>query len=200
MQVDDFVNGGRTLAVNVEHLKFADTDAWLGASNAIPVVWGDVVASVTEGTGMLVVDALTNASDADAGSLLTVTGLPILPEGVSFDTVSQSFVVDGNAAAFDSLAAGEQLALRINYAVTDGMAVMAASALVTLIGSNDTAQISGVQSERGRCLRWYPNRNRTTCHCGCGSWRGELCGRYCRRQLWSAELERSRGVELCAEQ
>lgn len=38
------------------------------------------------------------------------------------------------------------MALRIDYAVTDGMAVTSASALVTLTGSNDSAQISGVQT------------------------------------------------------
>ncbi|PYF07761.1 putative secreted protein (type I secretion substrate) [Rhodobacter viridis] len=143
LQVDDLVNGGRTLAVNVEHLQFTDTDLWLVPQDSAPVVSGDLAISVTEGAGLVTIDALANAHDPE-GAALAVTGLSALPEGVSFDPLSHSFTVDGNAGAFDALAAGEQLTLRIDYGVTDGTSVTATSGLITVTGTNDAAQVAGV--------------------------------------------------------
>lgn len=146
LQIDDLVNGGRTIAVNVEHLQFTDTDIWLVQPNTAPVVSGDVMLSVTEGSGVTTLDALANATDPDMATVLTVTGLSALPDGVTFDAVSNSFSVDASAGVFDALAAGEQMAVRIDYAVTDGTATTAAAAVVTVTGINDAAVFSGTAS------------------------------------------------------
>jgi VCBS repeat-containing protein len=140
LQVDDLVTGGRTLAVNVEHLQFTDAELWLVAPNSAPTIAGDVVGALVEG-GTLVLDALATASDSDVGTVLSVTGLGPLPGGIGFDPVTQSFTVDGSA--FDALAAGEVQTLRLDYGVTDGIATTAASAVITVTGVNDAAQVSG---------------------------------------------------------
>lgn len=144
LQITDLTTGARTIAANVEHLQFTDTDIYLVPQNLNPpVVSGDVTATVTEGDAVTAVSALANATDADPGAVLSVTSLPVLPEGVTFDAASQSFVIDPASPAFDALAAGERLDLRIDYAVTDGAFTTPAAAVLTVIGSNDAAQIAG---------------------------------------------------------
>ena len=144
LRVTDLTTGALTMATNVEHLQFSDIDLWLvPQTNAAPIVSGDVTVSALEGDASLTLDALANASDADAGTVLSVTGLAALPEGVTFDAASQSFVLDPTAAAFDALAAGEQMDIRIDYAVTDGIDTTAAAAVLTLVGTNDAAVVSG---------------------------------------------------------
>lgn len=143
LTVTDLTNGSKTIAANVEHLLFADTEVWLVPHNTAPIVSGDVTGAIAEGAGLLTLDALANASDADAGDVLGVTLAGALPAGVSLDAASQSFVVDANDAAFDALTAGEEVVLHIAYGVTDGTATTAALAVVTVTGSNDAAQIAG---------------------------------------------------------
>ncbi|OZA07127.1 MAG: hypothetical protein B7Y02_14520, partial [Rhodobacterales bacterium 17-64-5] len=146
LQITDLTTGARTLALNVEHLQFTDTEIWLVPQNTAPVVAGAVTAQVSEGSGLVSVDALAMASDPDAGSVLSVTGLPVLPEGVRFDATTQTFVLDASAPAFDALAAGERLDLTFAYGVTDGTATTAAAAVLTVVGTNDAAIVGGVAS------------------------------------------------------
>lgn len=144
LQITNVFTGERTLAVNVEYLQFTDTDLWLVPQNVAPVVSGDVAGSALEGSAALTLDALANATDANPGDVLSVTALPVLPEGVTFDAASHSFVLDPTAAVFDALAAGEHLDLRIDYGVTDGIATTAAAAVLTVIGTKGAAVEAGV--------------------------------------------------------
>ncbi len=146
LQITNVFTGERTLAVNVEHLQFTDTDLWLVPQNVAPVVSGDVITSVLEGSAIVTLDALANATDANAGDVLSVTNLPVLPDGVTFDVASHAFVLDPTATAFDALAAGERLDLRIDYGVTDGIVTTAAAGVLTVIGTNDAATIGGASS------------------------------------------------------
>ena len=114
LQITDVTTLERTLAVNVEHLQFTDTDLWLVPQNSAPVVSGDVIAAALEGTATVLVDALANATDASAGDVLSVTNLPVLPDGVTFDAASHAFVLDPSAVAFIALALGERLDLRVD--------------------------------------------------------------------------------------
>ena len=144
LRITNITTGQSDLIVHVEHLQFADTDVYLVPPNlSAPVVSGPVVAQVIEGDGPVTVSALAMASDADAGAVLTATALPLLPQGVTFDMVSQSFALDGTAAVFDALAAGEQVTLHIDYDISDGSHITAAAADLTVTGSNDAAQFSG---------------------------------------------------------
>lgn len=146
LQITDLTTWSRTLALDVEHLQFTDTEIWLVPQNTAPVVTGPVTGQAVEGGAVLTVNALANASDADAGSVLSVTNLAPLPTGVSFDAASQSFVLDAADPALDALAAGEVLTLTLAYDVTDGMASTAASAVLTVTGTNDAAIVGGVTS------------------------------------------------------
>lgn len=143
LEIWDLTTGSRNIAVNIEHLQFSDTEILLVPQNVAPVVSGDVTASATEGSGLLTVTALTYASDANAGDVLSVTGLGTLPEGVTFDAASQSFVLDPSSPAFNALAAGETQNVRIDYGVTDGSVTTAAAVVVTITGTNDVATVAG---------------------------------------------------------
>lgn len=140
LTVTDLTGGARTIAANVEHLHFDDTGIWLVEPNPAPLVSGPVTGAIVEGAGVLVVDALANASDTDA---LTVTNLGVLPAGVSFDAARQSFSIDASAAAFGALAAGQMMMLHIDYGVTDGTTTVAAVVEVTVTGVADGIVILG---------------------------------------------------------
>ena len=132
---------GVTQLANVEQIAFADQTVTLGAAppaNHPPVVSGPVTAVAAEDTAAVSVGALANASDPDAGAVLTVTGLPAsLPAGLVYDPMTESFTLDPANAAFQSLGAGQQVTLAVGYAVTDGIATTAAQAVFTVTGVND---------------------------------------------------------------
>ncbi|MBX7134086.1 MAG: VCBS domain-containing protein, partial [Fimbriimonadaceae bacterium] len=66
-----------------------------------------------------------------------------LPAGISFDAVSNSFSIDPTHPAFDALSAGEVATVTVNYGVSDGIAVTAASATFTITGTNDAPVVTG---------------------------------------------------------
>lgn len=142
LTVVNLINGSRDVMTGVERLSFADTDLVLVAPNSAPVVAGAVVATVTEGSGAISLDALGQASDAE-GDPLTVVDLGLLPEGVSFDAASQRFVIDPNAAVFDGLNAGQSTVLTLSYGISDGVSITAASAVFTVEGVTDLNLILG---------------------------------------------------------
>lgn len=145
--VTNLLTGSRDILSNVERLQFSDTLVWLTDPNQAPVVAGPVLGEVTEGAAVQSFSALANATDPDTGDVLRVTDLPAaLPDGVTFDVATQSFVVDPDAPAFDALSAGQSVVLTIDYAVTDGFNVTAASASFTIHGVDAVTLITGTAS------------------------------------------------------
>jgi len=120
-------------------------------TNDAPVVTGPLAFMAQEDVAPKIVNLLANASDVDMLDVLHVTGLPaVLPAGFHVTTVPGGYyqpdvtVYTFNAAdpAFQSLAAGEQMTVRLNYSVTDGSAAVTTYADFTVIGTNDAPVIS----------------------------------------------------------
>lgn len=106
--------------------------------NDAPVVSGAVTGSAIEDGVVVSLNALANASDVDAGTMLTVVDLPVfMPAGVSFDADTNHFTFDPSHPAYQALAQGEMLLVAIDYAVSDGTARTAARAEWTVMGTND---------------------------------------------------------------
>ncbi|UTP40803.1 choice-of-anchor L domain-containing protein [Phenylobacterium sp. LH3H17] len=137
---------GVTQIANIEMLAFSDKTVAPGTSgttNIAPVVTGPVTASAAEDGASVTLSALAQATDADVGTTLSVTGLPAqLPAGVSFDAQTAAFVLDPANAAFQALAAGLQTTLTIDYGVTDGLAVTPAQAVFTVTGVDDAPTLA----------------------------------------------------------
>jgi len=100
-------------------------------------------ADATEDGAKSTISALANVTDADnAVGSLSVTSPSSLPAGVSYDAATKSFVLDPTHAAFQSLAAGQQSVVTVNYSISDGTYASNASVAFTLTGVNDGATIS----------------------------------------------------------
>lgn len=118
--------------------------------NDVPAVTGPVEGFAIEDGAVVTVDALANASDAEASSL-SVVGLPAsLPAGVSYHADSHSFSLD--PSAYQHLAAGETQQVTVAYGISDGSAITSASVVFTVTGSNDapvaeTAQITVAEDD-----------------------------------------------------
>ena len=140
--------------------------------NDAPVVSGPVAAVATEDGASVTVNGLANATDVDHGSVLSIVAAPVeapadkglgspddllatvppaiqpldlatLPAGVIFDAASNSFTIDPSNAAYQYLAQGQTASVTVNYGVTDGMVVTAASTVFALTGTNDIPVVSG---------------------------------------------------------
>lgn len=150
VEVTNLTTGSRDVMINVEQLDFSDGVVVALAPppvpvNSAPVVSGPVTGTVAEGAAVTSFSALANATDADVADVLSVTNLPVtLPAGVTFDAASQSFVVDATDPAYDALGLGQSLVLNVAYDVTDGTHITAASAAITITGTNDAAVVGGV--------------------------------------------------------
>ncbi|MFO1160787.1 MAG: VCBS domain-containing protein [Reyranellaceae bacterium] len=66
-----------------------------------------------------------------------------LPPGVSFDAATHAFTLDPTHQAYQSLSAGQTLAVTVSYGVTDGIATVGAQAVFTVTGVNDAPVVSG---------------------------------------------------------
>ncbi|MGA0606168.1 VCBS domain-containing protein [Phenylobacterium sp. VNQ135] len=122
--------------------------------NDAPVVTGAVTGLATEDAAVSPLNALANASDVDAGAVLTVTDLPAaLPAGVSYDAAAQAFVLNPGDAAYQSLGHGETTTVVVTYGVSDGFVTTPASVQWTLTGANDapivTGAVTGLATEDG---------------------------------------------------
>lgn len=106
-------------------------------TNDAPIITGVVNASTSEGGSIVSVDALANAADVDLGTVLSIVNLPAtLPAGVSYDAVTQKFSIDPADVAYQSLTAGQQAVVTVDYGVSDGFATVPASVMFTVIGSD----------------------------------------------------------------
>lgn len=109
--------------------------------NDAPVVREAVTGAATEDRSVSKLSALANASDVDVGATLSVVELPSsLPLGVTYDVATKTFRL--NPAAYQSLAAGAQAVVVVDYAVSDGLATAPASVSWTVTGANDTPVIT----------------------------------------------------------
>lgn len=127
--------GNGTLSWATATLQFA------GANDA-PVVTGAVLGNAVEDGAALTLDALANASDVDAGAVLSVVDVPAtLPPGVSYDAATHSFSIDPGHAAYQHLGAGVVLPVSVVYGVSDGTATTPAAVTFTITGANDAAVI-----------------------------------------------------------
>ena len=83
------------------------------------------------------------ASAAPTGPVYDVTGLPA---GVSFDAATHSFSIDPADVAFQGLSQGQVQTVTVKYGITDGIAVTAATAVFTVIGTNDGPVVGTAQA------------------------------------------------------
>ena len=112
-------------------------------TNDAPVVTGPVTGSAIEDGAAVVLSALANASDADAGTMLTVALGDALPAGVTYDAAAKTFRLDPSAPVFQSLAAGQTTTVAYDYSVSDGMTAVAAQVRWTVTGTNDAPLVAG---------------------------------------------------------
>ena len=106
-------------------------------TNDAPLVSPGIAFAVEDGPAVTVT-AFFAAIDPDDGTTLSVTNLPgVLPDGVTFDSASQSFTFDPTNAAYQYLSAFSSTTVTVNYAVTDGIATTADSVTFTVTGTND---------------------------------------------------------------
>jgi VCBS repeat-containing protein len=112
--------------------------------NDAPVVTGAVAGLTAEDAATSSLNALANASDVDAGDVLSVVDVPAtLPAGVSYDAATKTFVLNPADAAFQSLAQGQTTTVVVSYGVSDGLATTPASVQWTVTGTNDAPVVTG---------------------------------------------------------
>jgi len=119
-------------------LSTATVSVTVTGTNDAPVVTGVVTGSAVEdGTGVTL-NALANASDVDAGTVLSIVNLPAsLPEGVSFDAAAGAFTLNPQAGAYQSLGVGQTTTVTVSYGVSDGVTTAPASVSWIVTGTND---------------------------------------------------------------
>lgn len=112
-------------------------------TNHGPFVSGAVTGAATEGGPTVPLDALANASDMDAGTILSVVNVPInLPAGVTFNAANHTFSLNPGHPDYESLAAGQESIVTVEYGVSDGVTTTSASVSWTLTGTNDAPVLS----------------------------------------------------------
>ena len=114
----------------------------LAGLNDAPVVTGVVTANLNEDANSTV-NALANASDVDASTVLTVTDIQAnLPSGVTYNSVLKQFTLNATHADYQKLAVGETQKVTVSYKVSDGITSTAALVEWTVTGSNDAPTIT----------------------------------------------------------
>ncbi|HVI30596.1 VCBS domain-containing protein [Phenylobacterium sp.] len=106
-------------------------------TNDAPTVSAAVRGSANEGGAAVTVQALAHAADADDGAVLSITGVGLLPAGVSYDSGTQTFTLDPTHPAYNALRGGEAMTVSASYLVSDGTASTAQTASWTVMGTND---------------------------------------------------------------
>jgi VCBS repeat-containing protein len=132
----------------VENFQFADgVRTFEELANRPPVISVTDAASATEDGMSITIDALNGASDPDAGTSLSVVGVPeTLPGGVSYNAVTHSFTLDPADAVYQHLAEGQTATVTVRYGVSDGLLTTAAEVSWIVTGTNDAAVITGVMN------------------------------------------------------
>ena len=108
------------------------------------------------------INLLSVASDVDATDTLSVVGVPAtLPPGIThvhvdayssptgyygalvYHPAVDALIIDPTDPSFQSLAEGEQQVIAVEYGVSDGTATTPATAVFTVVGTNDAPVVSG---------------------------------------------------------
>jgi VCBS repeat-containing protein len=126
----------------------------LNGVNDAPVANGTVAGQATENGAASSLDALHNATDADAGQTLSVTNVPTnLPAGVTYDANTHSFSFDPSNAAYQHLADGAHTTVSLDYTVTDGQIAVQDHVSWDVTGVNEapvvSAPVTGQATEHG---------------------------------------------------
>ena len=100
---------------------------------------------IQNGNGGTSINSDDPASDpAHIGAVATPAfDLSSLPAGVTFDAATNSFSLDPSDAAYQALSAGQIQTVTVNYGVTDGIAITAASVIFTVTGTDDAPRVTG---------------------------------------------------------
>jgi VCBS repeat-containing protein len=102
-------------------LSWATATVQIAGVNDAPVVTGAVTSNAIEDGSTVTVDALSNASDVDSGSTLSVVNVPAtLPAGVSYSAAIHAFTLNPANADYQYLATGQTTTVTVNYGVTAG--------------------------------------------------------------------------------
>lgn len=122
--------------------RIATSVSWIvTGKNDTPVVTGPVTGAATEDRSVSTLSAVASASDVDFGTTLSVVGLPSpLPAGLTYDATTRTFRL--NPTAYQHLAAGAEVVIRVDYAVSDDITTAPASAFWTVTGTNDVPVIT----------------------------------------------------------
>jgi VCBS repeat-containing protein len=114
----------------------ARTASWVVSGlNDAPTAAALEPVAATEGGAVVSLDGLQGATDPDDGAVLKVLAPNVLPDGVSF--ADGVFRLDPAHSAFDSLRAGEQRTVTVNFGVSDGSATADRAATFVVTGVND---------------------------------------------------------------
>lgn len=113
--------------------------------NDAPVIVAPMVGTANEDGARAAIEPLLNVTDIDTPlESLRVVGLPAtLPAGVSFDAATQKFFLDPTNAAYQSLSLNETMTVSIPFGISDGFAIVPATAVFTVSGRNDTPVVTG---------------------------------------------------------
>ena len=114
-------------------------------NNRPPVVLGPITATISEDLGGGWISPTANTFDPDLIDLVRAINIPTtLPQGVTWDPQFNIFYFDTMDPFYQALAEGQVTTIIINYDVTDLTAVVPHSIMITVIGANDGAVVSGV--------------------------------------------------------
>lgn len=92
---------------------------------------------VEEGGAPVTVDALQNASDPDAGAVLSVTSVIGPPPAVTYNAATHTFTIDPSHPSYDWVRAGQTIPLGVSYSVSDGLTETRTTVWVHVTGKND---------------------------------------------------------------
>ena len=144
---------GADRLLNVEQAVFADmsVDLTLLVPTAITAEALDpvTIAAIEDGAPVTA-SAIPSLPPSIDPAMATIAAMPAtLPAGVTFNAATNSFTIDPSNAAYQNLAAGEQITLSVNYAVvdnsfTEGDISFPASVQFIISGKND-APVAGSQ-------------------------------------------------------
>ncbi|MEO1524374.1 MAG: cadherin-like domain-containing protein [Planctomycetota bacterium] len=110
--------------------------------NDAPVVSGPLTVSLTEDDSSDTIDLLGNASDVDAGDVLTVSGLTLVSGDDSGVTPSGNTVMI-DPSAYNALAVGESEEIVYTYTISDSAAASETGTLTINIAGVNDAPIAG---------------------------------------------------------
>lgn len=119
-----------------EAVKWSNVWVQIQGWNDAPVA-PDIRVDVIEGGAPITINALQNAYDVDAGTVLRVGSVSGPPPAITWDPATQTFTVDPNHPSYDFVRAGQTVGLGVSYTITDGLTETRTVAWVYVTGKND---------------------------------------------------------------